>query len=194
MSENELKFIFSKNLKEYLRLKRKTQSDLVNDLGLKSSTVSDWCTGTKFPRSDKIEMLASYFNIEKSDLIIDSSDMVRNPAAKTHGDDYESFGGKVTELRQSKSLTQSDASEKLNIPQSTYAGYETGTRKIPLSMIKEIASFYEVSVDYLLSDNSNKSVTLAAHRTDGYDTDLPEEAQKELDNYIEYLKIKYKKK
>lgn len=119
--------------------------------------------------------------------------MVKIPTAKTHGDDYESFGSKITELRQSKSLTQSEASEKLNIPQSTYAGYETGTRKIPLSMIKELASFYEVSVDCLLSDD-DKSVTLAAHRTDGYDNDLPEEAQEELENFIGYLKTKYKKK
>lgn len=36
--------------------------------------------------------------------------------------------------------------------------------------------------------------TLAAHRTDGYEDDLPEEAQAELQNYIDYLKVKYKKK
>lgn len=69
MSENEYKLIFSKNLKYYLEINNKTQNDLVNDLGLSSSTVSNWCTRLKLPRMNKIEMLANYFNISKSDLL-----------------------------------------------------------------------------------------------------------------------------
>lgn len=72
MSESGLKTIFSKNLNEILRKAGKSQTDLVNDLDLKSSTVSDWCTGSKFPRVDKIEMLAAYFGIKKSDLITEN--------------------------------------------------------------------------------------------------------------------------
>lgn len=73
MSENEYKLIFSKNLKHYLQINNKTQNDLVNDLGLSSSTVSNWCTGLKLPRMNKIEMLANYFNISKSDLLEDKT-------------------------------------------------------------------------------------------------------------------------
>lgn len=43
--------------------------DLVNDLQLSQSTVSNWCTGLKLPRMNKIQMLADYFGIEKSDLL-----------------------------------------------------------------------------------------------------------------------------
>jgi len=45
-----------------------------------------------------------------------------------------------------------------------------------------------------LSENINTKTTLAAHRTDGYDNELPPEAKKELNDYIDYLKVKYKKK
>lgn len=69
MSESEYKIIFSKNLKKYMQLNNKTQQDLIKDLGLSSSTVSNWCTGQKLPRMNKIEMLASYFGINKSDLL-----------------------------------------------------------------------------------------------------------------------------
>lgn len=69
MSDNEYKIIFSKNLKYYLDLNEKTQQDLVKDLGLSSSTVSNWYTGLKLPRMNKIEMLANYFGINKSDLL-----------------------------------------------------------------------------------------------------------------------------
>lgn len=71
MAEEEYKRIFSKNLRYYMQLNGKTQMDLMNDLGLSSSTVSNWCTGLKLPRMDKVQKLADYFNINKSDLIED---------------------------------------------------------------------------------------------------------------------------
>lgn len=69
MSEDDYKIIFSKNLRRYLEKNNKTQNDLIKDLGLSSSTVSNWCTGTKMPRMNSVEMLANYFGISKSDLI-----------------------------------------------------------------------------------------------------------------------------
>lgn len=69
MADEEYKKVFSKNLKTYMKLNGKNQMDLMNDLHLSSSTVSNWCTGTKLPRMDKVQMLADYFHINKSDLI-----------------------------------------------------------------------------------------------------------------------------
>ena len=51
----------------------KNQMDLMHDLGLSSSTVSNWCTGAKLPRMDKIQLLADYFHIMKSDLLEEKS-------------------------------------------------------------------------------------------------------------------------
>lgn len=74
MADEEYKKIFSKNLKYYMELNQKNQMDLMNDLHLSSSTVSNWCTGLKLPRMDKVQMLADYFHINKSDLIEDKTD------------------------------------------------------------------------------------------------------------------------
>ena len=70
MSDNsELnKKIFAKNLIYYMTTNNKTQSDLVTDLNLTASTVSDWANGKKYPRVDKMQLLADYFGILKSDL------------------------------------------------------------------------------------------------------------------------------
>ena len=73
MSENEYKKIFSKNLRYYMNKNNKKQSDLINDLGFSSSTISNWCTGEKLPRMDKVKILADYFHINKSDLLEDKS-------------------------------------------------------------------------------------------------------------------------
>lgn len=69
MSDNEYKKIFSKNLRYYMDMNNKKQSDLITDLGLSSSTISNWCTGEKLPRMDKVQLLADYFHINKSDLL-----------------------------------------------------------------------------------------------------------------------------
>ena len=42
---------------------------LCEDLNFKYSTVSEWLAAKKYPRIDKIEILANYFHILKSDLI-----------------------------------------------------------------------------------------------------------------------------
>ena len=69
MTDFDNKTIFSKNLRYYLDRTNKSQTDLVKDLNFRQATVSDWLNAKKFPRIDKIETLANYFNIEKSDLI-----------------------------------------------------------------------------------------------------------------------------
>ena len=74
MSDELQKQIFAKNLKRLMDISGKNQMDLMNDLNLSSSTGSSWCTGQKFPRMGKIQMLADYFNVMKSDLIEDKSE------------------------------------------------------------------------------------------------------------------------
>lgn len=75
MSEDMYKLIFSKNLKKYMELNGKEQIDLINDLGFNKSAVSTWCNGTRLPRMDKVDALAKYFGIKRSDLIEDRSDI-----------------------------------------------------------------------------------------------------------------------
>ena len=66
------KDVFAKNLKKYMQLNGKTRNEVCHALGLKYNTFADWVNGKKYPRMDKIEMLANYFGIKKSDLIEDN--------------------------------------------------------------------------------------------------------------------------
>lgn len=65
------KNIFSSNLKKYMELNGKSRNDISNALGISYFTITDWVNGKKYPRMDKVEMLANYFGIQKSDLIED---------------------------------------------------------------------------------------------------------------------------
>lgn len=60
---------FSKNLKYYMELNNKDRNDICRDLRLPYTTFAEWYNGNIYPRIDKIEMLANYFHIKKSDLI-----------------------------------------------------------------------------------------------------------------------------
>ena len=69
MSDLGNKAIMAENIKYYMEKKNKTRNEICDDLGIKYTTFSDWVNGKKYPRIDKIEMLANYFGIEKSDLV-----------------------------------------------------------------------------------------------------------------------------
>lgn len=73
MSEEDYKKIFSKNLNYFMELNDKTQIDIINDLGFNKSSVSTWCNGTRLPRMDKVDALARYFGVKRSDLIEDKT-------------------------------------------------------------------------------------------------------------------------
>lgn len=69
MSDLGNKEVMAKNIKYYLRANGVSQTDMCNTLGFKMSTVSDWLHARTYPRIDKIELMANYFGIEKSDLV-----------------------------------------------------------------------------------------------------------------------------
>lgn len=69
----ENKNIFANNLKYYMEASGKTRRDVCNDLGFNYYTFTSWVNGSKYPRMDKVEALANYFGIMKSDLIEENS-------------------------------------------------------------------------------------------------------------------------
>lgn len=69
MSDLGNKKIMSENIKYYMEKRGIDRNKLVDDLNIKYTTISDWINGKTYPRIDKIDKLANYFNIEKSDLV-----------------------------------------------------------------------------------------------------------------------------
>lgn len=63
------KEILATNLVYYMERSGKTQKELSEVVGVATSTFNDWCKAKKYPRIDRIEILANYFGIQKSDLI-----------------------------------------------------------------------------------------------------------------------------
>jgi len=57
---------------------------------------------------------------------------------------------RIRDLREDADLTQKQVGEAINVPQRTYAYYESGQRMVPPRVLCALADFYNVSVDYIL--------------------------------------------
>lgn len=69
MSDLGNKEIFANNLQYYMNLNNKSRNDVCRDLEIPYSTFTDWYNANIYPRIDKIQLLANYFGIQKSDLV-----------------------------------------------------------------------------------------------------------------------------
>ncbi len=65
----ETKNVFSENLQYYMNERGVTRKEISDALDISYFTVTSWVNGKKYPRMDKVERLAEYFGILKSDLI-----------------------------------------------------------------------------------------------------------------------------
>ena len=70
------KEIMARNIRKYMDRKGVTSAEVCRALNFKTNTFSNWLTAKIYPRIDKIEMLADYFDISKSALVEDSDNIV----------------------------------------------------------------------------------------------------------------------
>ena len=102
---------------------------------------------------------------------------------------------RIRELRKEKGITQIELAKLLNVSDRSVGFYETGERDPDTDTLKKLASYFDVSIDYLLghSDIRNpkelKTEAKAFHSLDV--TGLPEEAIEKVKDYIELMKLKY---
>jgi transcriptional regulator with XRE-family HTH domain len=109
--------------------------------------------------------------------------------------DTNILGKRIKRLREKNNLNQLEFSKILNISNTTLSQYEAGNRT-PSDVIKEkVADYFNVSVDYLLgrTEKCNSEVEISKKdEPNSLDvSNLPEEAIKQIEDYIEFVKQKY---
>ena len=80
MPNDENKQIMARNIKRFMDAKGITNQQLCDDLNFKYTTFMDWIKAATYPRIGKIEAMANYFGVQKSDLIEDKSSAKEKPA------------------------------------------------------------------------------------------------------------------
>ena len=63
------KEVMARNIRRYMEKLQVNATDVCRALQIKQNTFSDWVNAKTYPRIDKIEAMANYFGIRKSDLV-----------------------------------------------------------------------------------------------------------------------------
>ncbi len=69
MPDEKQKAVFARNFNRAMKNRGVRQIDIVNDLKINSSTVSNWSNGVMLPRSDKLKMLSEYLHVSEAFLM-----------------------------------------------------------------------------------------------------------------------------
>lgn len=67
------------------------------------------------------------------------------------------FNEKLKNLREYQEMSQAEVSLQLGLPKSTYSRYETGASEPNFKTLKKLATFFDVSIDYLLENDRSLS-------------------------------------
>ena len=100
------------------------------------------------------------------------------------------FGDKIKLLRKERSLTQQDLADELLVGKSTIGMWENNNRIPDIDTIRKLASFFEVSTDYLLEA---ENLSPADARREAYKamlSDFTDEELLEMKNFTLYLRWK----
>ncbi|HLS10433.1 helix-turn-helix transcriptional regulator [Lentibacillus sp.] len=115
----------------------------------------------------------------------------------------EVFGTRMKELRKKRNISQEHAAQALGISRARYSHYENNYVEPDIELIRKIADFYNVKVDYLLGrtdiadddDEAQLQDLLNNPETELMFNDwknMSEEERKEAINMIKYIKFKNK--
>lgn len=63
---------------------------------------------------------------------------------------------RIRDFREDADLNQTEMGRQLNLPQRTYAYYESGQRTIPPEILIALAKFHNTTTDYILGLTDKK--------------------------------------
>ena len=101
------------------------------------------------------------------------------------------FGGRLRSARKNKKMSQRKLAETIGAKHTSISEWENGYHEPKdIETINKICAALEIDASWLLNNN-NKESKISTHLNKGID-DLPDDAKAELDNFVDYLKAKYK--
>jgi len=103
------------------------------------------------------------------------------------------IGERLAELRKDKGLRQKELADKLKVKEKTVSAYENDVTAPSDRIQEEIARLFDVSLDYL-HGLTNEEVTYNREQYVVLPKSFTAKMKKELLEYLEFLKLKYKVK
>lgn len=144
---------------EELRLdSEKKQGEIAEILSVKRNTYSKWENLINDMPLEKCNELANYYKTTL-DYVLGLSN-IREYIDTPLFINWNLVSERLSELRHSKNLTETELSSKIGFTQTTYSCYEIGKRRPTTMKLLAIAQYYNVSVDYIVGRTNNKTIII----------------------------------
>ena len=131
---------------------KKSQAEFAEILNLPRYVVSNWEQGRSKPTIDDLINIADCFNVSTDYLVGRSEDEIEELPEKIEG----SKKLRLRELRKERSKTTREMADILNVTKSTYNHWETDRSEPNITMLKALADFFCVSIDYLVGADERR--------------------------------------
>ena len=159
---------------ELRKLNKISQSDFGKAMGVAQNTISQWERGAREPDLAMLHNIATYFGVS-IDYLIGKDTEVR--AMKN-----------LKKLRVNRGLTQKQLADALGIDRTAVAKYENGKNGATAKMLKKIADYFSVSIDYVLGRDQEISYALF----DGGERSLDDATHREIMEFATNAKAQKK--
>lgn len=160
------KDIMATNIKYYMEKLDIDRNKLCSDLNLKYMTVSDWINAKTYPRIDKIEMLAQYFGINKSDLVENFQDStILTNIHEVSSELKAQTQNRVLNYAKEQLKMQRDIPSKISVIHENKRNYNIKNKKIPIALIGTTGNIIGKT---LLDEVNNDTVNFDKNEVDDY--------------------------
>lgn len=167
---------FGIRFKEERKRKKLTQQELASLFHLDKSSISKYENGHQVPEMETLINFANFFDVSIDYLLGKVSNENSNQDLEMYTE-CNLFSKRLKKLRQEADLKQSDLAKKLGLSTSTIGMYEQGRRQADPDTLLELSKIFNVSVDYLLGNESSKEVDSTTLKTNSVDDIKFENAQ-----------------
>lgn len=71
------------------------------------------------------------------------------------------LNSQIKESLEDQDLLQKEYAKRIQLTQSTFSNYVTGTREMPYEVLSQIADDFDIDLNYIFKTNAKKMVTLS---------------------------------
>ena len=135
-------------LKDLRKEKNVLQIDMAKILKMSQNGYSQYETETNDIPTPILKILSNYYNVS-IDYILNLTD-IKDKYKISKIIEITKNMHRLKDIREDKDLLQKDVANILGISRSAYSSYETNFCDIPTKILKKLALYYNVSIDYIL--------------------------------------------
>lgn len=130
------------------------KKDVAKNIGVVESVYSEWENSKLSIPTKRLIQLANFFEVNIDYMLGLTNKIVKLKSSDDF--DLDLISKRLKEIRKSLKMTMKELAEKLNTSSSAISNYENSKFLILSSLLVELCTFSNYSIDYVLGRSDNK--------------------------------------